>query len=108
MTDTGVDFHLDVERQAGRLAISAYVAADTPRSLAWRLVAVSRTSGGTSEVVQSGTTDGRRSGPVGAIAVSPQSQGCVVLTISENGREIGRQARSVGPDGDAARTDDCA
>ena len=101
MTDAGVDFHMDLERQAGRLSISAYVAADTPRALTWRLVAVSRTAGGRSEVVQSGTTDGLRQGAVGSIGMLAQSQGCVILTVSEGGREIGRKAQAIGPDAEA-------
>lgn len=107
MSDAGVDFHMDLERQAGRLSISAYVAADTPRVLTWRLSAVSQTAGGRSEVVQSGTTDGLRRGAVGSIAMLAQSQGCVVLTVSEGGRELGRKAQSLGSDAEAG-SEDCA
>ncbi|HST91233.1 MAG TPA: hypothetical protein VLJ13_03465 [Brevundimonas sp.] len=104
MTDVGVDFHLDMERQAGRLSISAYVATAAPRVLTWRLVAVSRTAGGRSEVVQSGATDGLTRSAVGSIGMQAHSQGCVILTVSEGGREIGRKAQSIG-DGDAAPGD---
>lgn len=101
MTDIGVDFHLDIVRQDRVLSVSAYVAAEPSRTLTWRLVASSRTPGGTSEIVQSGVTDGRRSEPVGTIAMSPDSQGCVILTIMENAREVGREMRDLSaPEGD--------
>lgn len=100
MMDVGVDFHLGMDRQADRLSISAYVAAAAPRALTWRLVAVSQTSGGRSEVVQSGATDGSRRGPVGSIGMLAHSRGCVVLTVSEGGREIGRKAQAIGADTD--------
>ena len=102
MTDAGVAFHLDIVRQAQAVSISVYVAADTSRALTWKLVASSRTRGGTSEIVQSGVTDGQRTDPVGTIAVSPDSRGCVVLTVLENAREIGREVREIGAgEGDA-------
>lgn len=96
MTDVGVDYHLDIVRRDESVSVSAYVAAEPSRALTWRLAASSRTRGGTSEIVQSGATDGRRSDPVGTISMSPDSQGCIVLTVLENAREIGREVRELG------------
>ncbi len=84
----GVDAHFEMVRSERGVAVSAYVAADTPRELRWRLVVSSRTSGGTSNVSQGGSTDGRSSGPVGVVTVSPDSQGAVTLSVYDGERMV--------------------
>ena len=95
MTDTGVDIHLEIARNPQAVAVSAFVSSPFARTLTWRLVAESRTAGGTSRVVQSGVTDGKGAGALGTLAVLADSQGCVVFTVLENEREIARTARSI-------------
>jgi hypothetical protein len=96
MSDTGVDAHLDMVRQGEAMAIRAYVASAPPRRLRWKLVTISRSAGGTSDVSQSGTTDGTSDIPVSVTSVSPNSQGSVVLTVYDGDLEVAREAVELG------------
>ena len=90
-----VDAHFEMVRSERGVAVSAYVAADTPRELRWRLVVSSRTSGGTSNVSQGGSTDGRSSGPVGVVTVSPDSRGVVTLSVYDGERVVHEETADI-------------
>jgi hypothetical protein len=96
--DAGVDAHFEMVRSERGVAVSAFVEADTPRPLRWRLVVSSRTNGGTSNVTQGGATDGRSAAPVGVVTVSPNSQGLVTLSVYDGDRMVHEETADIAPE----------
>jgi hypothetical protein len=88
--DPSVNAHLDAVRQAHGIEVRAFVAAAPARPLRWRLETVSRSSGGTSNVSQSGSTQGSAGPPVSVTVVSPDSRGRVTLFVYDGGAEVAR------------------
>lgn len=76
-------------RQAHGVEVRAFVAAAPARPLRWRLETIARSSGGTSTVSQSGSTEGS-AGPVSVTVVSPDSRGVVTLFVYEGDAEVAR------------------
>lgn len=92
MDDHSVNAHLDLVREAQGIEVRAFVAAAPARPLRWRLEAVSRSSGGTSNVSQSGFTQGSAGLPVSVTVVSPSSRGHVTLLVYDGETEVARAA----------------
>lgn len=91
MTDSGVDAHVDLVRDARGIEVRAFVTAAPPRRLRWQLVTAARNAGGTSNVSQSGTTQGVSDNAVTVNVVSPNSQGSVILTVFDGDIEVARE-----------------
>ena len=90
MMDAGVEAHLELVRADQNMTVRAFVAAAPARPLRWRLTTLSRTVGGTSNVSQSGSTQGVSDQPVSVTVVSPNSEGTVVLVVFDGDQEIAR------------------
>lgn len=90
MTDIGVEAHLEMVRHDQATSVRAFVAAASNRPLRWQLTTVSRSGGGTSQVTQSGRTDGQADRPVSEVSISTGSEGTVVLIVFDGEREISR------------------
>jgi hypothetical protein len=90
--DPSVNAHLDLVRQAQGIEVRAFVAAAPARRLRWRLETLSRSSGGTSNVSQSGSTQGSEGPPVSVTIVSPRSRGQVTLFVYDGETEVARAA----------------
>lgn len=91
MTDIGVEAHLEMTRHDQATSIRAYVAAASARPLRWQLTTTSRTAGGTSNVTQSGRTEGQTDRPVSEVSVSSMSEGTVVLIVFDGEKEVTRE-----------------
>lgn len=88
MFDQPVAAHIEVTETADRWALSAFVASAGARRLTWRLDSVSRSSGGSSTVSQSGVVDSPRANPVAVLTINRRSLGEVVLRVFEGDREV--------------------
>lgn len=96
MTDVGVEAHLELTRHDQATSIRAYVAAATARPLRWQLITTSRNPGGTSNVTQSGRTEGKADRPVSEVSVSSGSKGTVVLIVFDGETEVTREVLDLG------------
>ena len=75
-----IEAHLELTRRDDVLSISAWVSAPSPNELRWRLTSISETTGGRSQVSQSGRVNSS-SAPVGVLNVTRNSRGEVVLSV---------------------------
>ena len=91
MVDDSVSAHLDLVRLDAGLSVRAYVSAAPARPLRWRVVTESRTSGGASNVSQSGVTQGASREPVSSTRLSANSEGSVLLVVFDGDREVARR-----------------
>lgn len=101
MFDADVNAQLQLAETARGVEVRAFVAADEPRPLRWKLVVESRSAGGTSNVSQGGSTDGERTDAVGAVTVTAGSQGTVTLVVYDGEQEVARDTASLEAFGDA-------
>jgi hypothetical protein len=93
MFDADIQAQLQLMNTERGVEVRAFVTSAAPKSLRWRLIVESRSSGGSSNVSQGGATDGGGLAPVSAVTVSRGSQGAATLVVYDGDQEVAREVR---------------
>lgn len=80
-----------VAQHGEQISVTAYVSSLEPRVLTWQMRIAARTSGGTSNTLQSGSVQTFTGQPVVSVHLNGEAQGEVRLDVFEKGSHVASQ-----------------